>query len=100
MCVAPTLAATSSLAGSRSIAMIVSRAGEARAEHAGQPDSAQSQDRHRVARPDARGIDHGPDTGHDGAAEQRRIGERHVLVDDDTLPRSTTAYSAMQESPE
>ena len=41
-----------------------------------------------------------PDTGHDGAAEQRRIGERHVLVDHDTLPRSTTTYSDMQESPE
>ncbi len=80
---APTLHATSSFGG-----LAVDRddrlgAGQFRAHHSAQSNAAQADDRNRVSRAYARRIDHGADAGYDRAAEQRRIRERHVLVDDD-----------------
>src|SRR5262249_37735374 len=57
------------------------RAGDARAEEAAQADAAETDDRHHVAGPHARGIDGGADAGLHRAAEHGRIDERHALVD-------------------
>ena len=57
------------------------RAGQHRTHQAAQAHAAQTDDGHRAARPDLRGVDHGAHAGDDGAAEQGGDVERQAAVD-------------------
>ena len=55
------------------------RAGEARAADGIEPDAAGAEDHDRFARAARRGVQDGARTRDNAAAEQRRLGERHLL---------------------
>ena len=61
----------------------LARAGGDGAEHRGQADAAQADDRHALAGAHLRGVDHRADAGQHRAAEQRRLveGQRRVDLD-------------------
>src|SRR5258706_16239376 len=54
-------------------------AGDARTANGIEPDAAGAEDHDRVARAHVGGVQDGARTGDNAAAEQRRLGERHIL---------------------
>jgi hypothetical protein len=59
-----------------------------------EPNAATAKDHDRVAGPHVCGVQDGARAGHDAAAEERRLGERHILRQKGELISWTSARSA------
>ena len=85
--VAPQLRARSALSSLTSTAMIGAAPRQPGALHRGQPDPAEPEDQHGLARPDPPGVEHGAHPGEDRAPEQRRDVQWYVVADGYHRPR-------------